>query len=444
MSNNDQEVKSPDKLELRGKPTTGVRFGKKAGFVIATVVFTVLGLVLYGIATREPAGTVQEGADGQPLAPGKLTAAGADAAGRIYAGVPDGMAVPKPEPAITPATASTPEAPLPTQAAAVPNLGAQPAAAAPAGQGGQPPLTPEQQAAQRLKEQREAERQKAMIAEAAVPNWSGSAGNTVVTGQPGGANPALAQLQAAARGLQGTPGLAQLAQAQGGGDGDDQNKQARKEAFLTKASLQPDTDYLKATVKEQISKFELKTTAVIPAVLISGINSDLPGDISAQVTDDIYDTATGRFLLIPKGTTIYGNYDSRVAFGQERVLVAWSRLQFPNGSTLNLEGMTGGDAGGYAGFHDQVNNHYGRLIGFGIGTALFSAAFQLSQPQQSSTNGTLSAQQTTAAAVGQQLSQLGMQVTSRNLNIQPTLEIRPGYQFVVKVNKDVVFPKPYK
>ena len=82
MSNNDQEVKSPDKLELRGKPTTGVRFGKKAGFVIATVVFTVLGLVLYGIATREPAGTVQEGADGQPLAPGKLTAAGADAAGR--------------------------------------------------------------------------------------------------------------------------------------------------------------------------------------------------------------------------------------------------------------------------------------------------------------------------------------------------------------------------
>nr|WP_197329025.1 TrbI/VirB10 family protein [Ralstonia syzygii] len=85
-----------------------------------------------------------------------------------------------------------------------------------------------------------------------------------------------------------------------------------------------------------------------------------------------------------------------MAFGQERVLVAWSRLQFPNGSTLNLEGMTGGDAGGYAGFHDQVNNHYGRLIGFGIGTALFSAAFQLSQPQQSSTNGTLSAQQTTA------------------------------------------------
>ena len=119
MSNNDQEVKSPDKLELRGKPTTGVRFGKKAGFVIATVVFTVLGLVLYGIATREPAGTVQEGADGQPLAPGKLTAAGADAAGRIYAGVPDGMAVPKPEPAIMPATASTPEAPQPTQASAV-------------------------------------------------------------------------------------------------------------------------------------------------------------------------------------------------------------------------------------------------------------------------------------------------------------------------------------
>nr|WP_308170818.1 TrbI/VirB10 family protein [Ralstonia syzygii] len=210
------------------------------------------------------------------------------------------MAVPKPEPAITPATASVPEAPQPTPAAAVPNLGAAPGAAAPAGQGGQPPLTPEQQAAQRLKEQRDAERQKAMIAEAAVPNWSGSAGNTVVTGQPGGANPALAQLQAAARGLQGTPGLAQLAQAQGGGDGDDQNKQARKEAFLTKASLQPDTDYLKATVKEQISKFELKTTAVIPAVLISGINSDLPGDISAQVTDDIYDTATGRFLLIPR------------------------------------------------------------------------------------------------------------------------------------------------
>ena len=225
----------------------------------------------------------------------------------------------------------------------------------------------------------------------------------------------------------------------------DQNRQTQKLAFLEKASKQLDTPYLAATRKAAISPLEIKTGTIIPATMVDGINSDLPGDLTSQVSENVYDTATGQHLLIPQGTKAFGTYDSQVAYAQSRLLIVWKRLIFPDGSTLELAGMPGADAGGYAGFHDKVDNHYFRLISGAVLTSLLSAGFQLSQPttSTSSTNGSIDAMQVGAAAVGQQVSQLGLEISRRNLSVQPTIIVRPGYQFVIKVNRDVVFPSVY-
>lgn len=132
-----------------------------------------------------------------------------------------------------------------------------------------------------------------------------------------------------------------------------------------------------------------------------------------------------------------GTYDSSVAAGQERVLVAWNRIIFPDSSSVSLEGMPGADRSGFAGFHDQVDNHYWRTFGNAFLLSLFSAGIQLSQPA-GAVGGTYDSTQIMAAAIGRQLGMFGMQVTQRNLNIQPTLEIRPGFKFSIMVTKDMV------
>jgi type IV secretion system protein VirB10 len=179
--------------------------------------------------------------------------------------------------------------------------------------------------------------------------------------------------------------------------------------------------------------------------MVDGINSDLPGDLIAQVSENVYDTASGQHLLIPQGTKAFGTYDSQVAYAQTRLLVVWKRLIFPDASTLELAGMPGADRGGYAGFHDKVDNHYFRLIGGAVLTSLLTAGFQLSQPTNNNSNVSSgpTPMQVGAAAVGQQVSQLGLEMSRRNLAIQPTIIVRPGYQFVIKVNRDVIFPSVY-
>lgn len=134
-----------------------------------------------------------------------------------------------------------------------------------------------------------------------------------------------------------------------------------------------------------------------------------------------------------------GTYDSNVTLGQKRALVGWQRIIYPDGSSISLDRMPGADVGGYAGFNDKVNNHYWRIFGNGLLLSVFSAGIQLSQPQAS--NGeNYSSSQIIAGALGQQMGQLGMQMAQRNMNIQPTLEIRPGYQFNVMVTKDIILP----
>ena len=195
-------------------------------------------------------------------------------------------------------------------------------------------------------------------------------------------------------------------------------------------------DYLSAGRRPPLTPTEIKAGTVIPAVMVGGINSDLPGQIIGQISENVFDTGTGRYVLIPQGSKLVGSYDSSVTAGQERVLVAWHRIIYPDASSLDLGTMPGADQGGYAGFSDEVDNHYLASFGNALLLSAFSAGIQLSQPQ--ATNGqNYSSQQVIAGAVGQQLGELGSEIARRNLQVQPTLTVRPGYQFNVMVTKDI-------
>ena len=192
------------------------------------------------------------------------------------------------------------------------------------------------------------------------------------------------------------------------------------------------------------SPYELRAGFIIPAVLISGVNSDLPGQIVAQVSQDVFDTATGKWRLIPQGSRLVGQYSSDIAYGQSRVLVAWQRIVFPDGKAMDIGSMPGADSAGYAGFRDQVNNHYFRLFSSAFLMSGITAGIAMSQPQTLSLGTRQSASSAMSEALGQQLGQVTAQLIARNMNIAPTLQIRPGYRFNVIVTKDLTFSRPYK
>ncbi|MBX9933531.1 MAG: hypothetical protein K2Y56_18745 [Methylobacterium sp.] len=223
----------------------------------------------------------------------------------------------------------------------------------------------------------------------------------------------------------------------------DPNGQSGKLGFLTQ---QTDAQgYLAHLVQQPLSPYELKKGSVIPATMITGVNSDLPGRMIAQVNQNVYDSATGRYLLIPQGSRLFGRYDSGVTYGQERVLVVWTDLTFPDGSTLHLGSMAGTDGAGYGGFADRVDNHELRTYGSALLLSLVGAGSEYA---------IATARNPGAGGVSISLGQAGIENTAstfgsvvrqsfqKNLNIQPTIEVRPGYRFNVIVEKDIVFP-PY-
>lgn len=217
-----------------------------------------------------------------------------------------------------------------------------------------------------------------------------------------------------------------------------------KEAFFDRA--RKDTSWQLAEQRTEGMPYELKTGSVVPGVMLTGVNSDLPGNMIAQVSQNIYDTATGRHLLIPQGSRLYGIYDSRVVYGQERVLIAWNRLIYPDGSSITLGAMPGADMGGMAGLNDQVNNHYLRIFGSALMMSLVSGgmAYAMDSTNDSTEtgNGTRMSDEMTSALAAQ-LGQATTTLLQRNLSIKPTLEIRPGYQFNIVVTKDIIFRQPY-
>jgi type IV secretion system protein TrbI len=201
---------------------------------------------------------------------------------------------------------------------------------------------------------------------------------------------------------------------------------------------------LNSEVKKPASPYVLQTGFVIPANLISGINSSLPGQIMAQVSQNIYDSPIGKWRLIPQGSRLVGTYSSEVEFGQARVLVAWQRIIFPDGKTMDIGAMPGADGVGYAGFKDQVNNHYMRIFGSALIMSAIVAGVAYSQRDSGGAFGRQNAGSIMSQSLGQQLGLVTANLIRKNMNISPTLEIRPGYRFNIIVTKDMVFNKPYQ
>ncbi|MBB3458830.1 type IV secretion system protein VirB10 [Rhizobium sp. BK313] len=226
------------------------------------------------------------------------------------------------------------------------------------------------------------------------------------------------------------------------GQGADLNGQSSKENFLNGNSRAP--GYLPDQVVAQRSPYELKRGSVLPATLITGIDSDLPGRITAQVSQDVYDSATGHHLLVPQGARLLGRYDSKVSFGQERVLVVWTDLIFPNGATLQLGAMSGTDADGYGGLADRVDRHLLRTFGSAALVAIIGTGIDMSIPESS----TLATQDTASDAARRNFAdvfgRVAEQTISKNLNVQPTIRVRPGFLFNVLVDQDIVFPSEYR
>ena len=218
-----------------------------------------------------------------------------------------------------------------------------------------------------------------------------------------------------------------------------QNRQDLKEAFLTKGGNAATSNT--GTLQAAASPYTVMAGTVIPAALVTGINSDLPGQIIAEVTQPVYDTATGRYLLIPQGSRLLGRYDSQIAFGQRRVLLVWLRLVLPDTSSIALDKLPGIDPAGYAGLEDGVDWHWGRILAGAALSTMLGVSSELAVSNEGNVNGnTVVALRDSAQDTA---NQVGQEITRRNLSIQPTLTVRPGFPLDVMVNKDLVL-RPYQ
>ncbi|MBP8234431.1 MAG: TrbI/VirB10 family protein [Rhizorhabdus sp.] len=281
----------------------------------------------------------------------------------------------------------------------VPPVGAQPGHPDPRAQA-------EEAARQRAQQERDAARMSGVF-------LGGNAGNTGTAGLPSLVLPG-----------QDAPQPAQQQAAVAEGD------QAGKRAFMAQASNQRtvSAERLSAPVSPNI----VQAGSIVPAALITGIRSDLPGQITAQVTQNVYDSPTGRILLIPQGARLIGEYDSEIAAGQTRVLLAWDRLIMPDGRSIVLERQPGADGAGFAGLQDRVNQHWGNLLKAAAISTLLGVGAELGVDGDDYL--TRAIRRGTQSTVNQS----GQQIVRRQLNVQPTLTIRPGHPLRVVITRDLV------
>ena len=213
----------------------------------------------------------------------------------------------------------------------------------------------------------------------------------------------------------------------------DQNRQGTKQAFLDRDA---DGIYNSHGLVSPRSPYQVMAGNIIPASLVTGLNSDLPGQVIGQVTENVYDTVTGQHLLIPQGSRLMGRYDSVIAFGQSRALVVWTRLILPNGDSIQLDNLPGSDSQGFAGLKDKVDKHTWQFIKGAALSSLLSIGSELaSDDGDRLTRALQNAGQDTANIAGQR-------IIDRNLNVQPTLNVRQGWRFNVIVSRDLIL-KPY-
>ena len=189
------------------------------------------------------------------------------------------------------------------------------------------------------------------------------------------------------------------------------------------------------------SPYQVMAGTTISAALITGIDSDLPGKVLASVTEPVYDSATGRFLLIPQGSRLLGEYDSQVAAGQRRVLLVWTRIIFPDTSSLTLDRLPGVDASGYAGLEDGVDRHWSQLLASAALSTMIGIGAELAAPDRGTGQGEVIV--ATRQSMQDSVNQVGQELTRRDANVQPTLTIRAGSPVRVIVAKDLVL-KPYQ
>ena len=217
-----------------------------------------------------------------------------------------------------------------------------------------------------------------------------------------------------------------------------QNRQDQKEAFLKAGSTETRNS---GNLALPASPYQVMAGTVIAGALVTGIKSDLPGDVIATVTEPVFDTATGKFLLIPQGARILGRYNSQVSYGQSRVQVVWNRIILPDTSSLTLDNLVGTDPAGYAGLEDDVNWHWNRIVAGAVLTTLLGVGAELAAPENRQDGNRIVIAGRDSAQ--DSINQVGQEITRRNMNIQPTLTTRPGLPVRIIVNRDLVL-RPYQ
>ena len=220
------------------------------------------------------------------------------------------------------------------------------------------------------------------------------------------------------------------------GDRDADNRQDDKEQFLDR-NRAGHWD-LKDRLHNPTSAFTLFAGTVLPGVLITGINSDLPGHIEGQIAQNVYDTVSGRYLSLPQGTKLLGSYDSRVTYGQSRVLVVWTRIIRPDGSNLDLEGMPGTDLSGYTGVTGKVDRHLAKILGAVVLGSVIQAGASAGTSYADPSFSDRARQ-----GAGQGVNEATQQIVRKELQLQPTIMVRPGERFAVFTTKDILIP-PYE
>ena len=227
------------------------------------------------------------------------------------------------------------------------------------------------------------------------------------------------------------PGDGTVAASATGSQAPDPGGQSRKQAFLDRPSTGDDINPHRLAAAT--SPWTLSAGSIIAASLITGLNSDLPGFVTAQVTENAYDSVTGRTVLIPQGSRLIGNYDSVVAFGQKRALLVWQRLILPDGSSIRIDNAPASDASGYAGLSDHVDFHTWSLLkGIGLSTLLgVGTSLTFGSGESDLVRAIRESTQQNADRAGQQ-------ITAKNLDVQPTITVRPGYPLRIVVHKDLV------
>lgn len=218
----------------------------------------------------------------------------------------------------------------------------------------------------------------------------------------------------------------------------EQNRQNQKERFQ-KAGTAEIRNF--GNLQMPTSPYQVMAGTVIAAALVTGIKSDLPGDVVATVTEPVYDTATGKFLLIPQGSRILGKYNSQVGYGQSRVQMVWNRVILPDTSSLTLDNLLGTDPAGYAGLEDSVDRHSTRILAGAALTTLLGVGAEMAAPENRQDGNRIVI--AGRDSVQDSVNQIGQEMTRRNMNIQPTLTARPGLPVRVIVNRDLVL-RPYQ